>query len=156
MVVAFFFNWKLTLVLLVSFPAVGGAGAYMIHTISTAQNQMIGQYANAGAIATQSLTAIRTVTAFNLQSFFISNYRKHLYEAMEIGLWKGLNVGLGNGLMFGVYFLVYALGFWYGAQLVSEDLSGDCEGKCVTGGEVLTVFFCVTMASEALGQVSVK
>jgi len=124
----------------------------MIQTITEAQNQMVGQYAIAGGIATQSLASIRTATALNLQPYFINKYRKYLFEALEVGLWKGFKVGLGNGLMFGVYFLIYALGFWYGAELVSNDLDGDCVGSCTTGGKVLTVFFSITMASEALGQ----
>lgn len=153
--VAFYFQWKIAAVLLVSFPLLGAAGTYMINSITEAQNQTLGQYAEAGGIASISFSAIRTVTALNLQPHFITEYRKKLIQAMNVGLLKGLNVGLGNGMMFGVYFLIYALGFWYGAELVSTDLDGNnCDGKCVTGGTVITVFFCMTMAAEALGQIA--
>jgi ABC-type multidrug transport system fused ATPase/permease subunit len=152
--VAFYFQWKIAAVLLVSFPLLGAAGTYMINSITAAQNQTLGQYAEAGGIASISFSGIRTVTALNLQPHFITQYRKKIIQAMNVGLLKGLNVGLGNGMMFGVYFLIYALGFWYGAELVSSDLDGNCNGKCITGGTVITVFFCMTMAAEALGQIA--
>ena len=154
LIVSFYFQWKLACVMLVSFPLLGAAGTYMINSITAAQNESVGQYAEAGGIASLSFSAIRTVTALNLQPHFITQYRKKLIKAMNVGLLKGLNVGLGNGMMFGVYFLIYALGFWYGAELVSSDLDGDCDGECVTGGTVITVFFAMTLAAEALGQIA--
>jgi ATP-binding cassette subfamily B (MDR/TAP) protein 1 len=43
--------------------------------------------------------------------------------------------------------------FRYGAILVAHDVRNNCSENCVTGGTVLTVFFCVIMGSIAIGQV---
>lgn len=131
----------------------------MISAITSFQNQSIGQYAAAGGLATESLGAIRTVTALNAQPDVISRYRVFLFKAMQVGIIKGFKVGLGNGSVFGSCFLTYALGFWYGAKLVTESINNGCsisqKGEdCITGGIILAVFFSVIMGSIALGQLA--
>lgn len=130
-IVGFYLCWKLTVVLLASFPIIAVAGAFMISATSAAQQQALGslqhvitllcrkynklileQYAKAGGLATEALSAIRTVTALNAQVDIINRYRVFLLDAMQIGIRKGLNVGIGNGLVFGACFCTYALGFW--------------------------------------------
>jgi hypothetical protein len=103
----------------------------MINAITAAQNQTLGQYAAAGGLATESLGAIRTVSALNA----ITRYRVYLFTAMQVGIKKGFKVGLGNGLLFCVCFFTYALGFWYGGTLVADSLANGCTGnECMNGG----------------------
>lgn len=152
--VAFYFQWKIACVLLCSIPAIGIAGAFMIKATTSASNQALEQYASAGGLASESLNAIRTVSALNMQPDIITTYRVFLFKAMNVGIVKGLKVGAGNGLVFGVSFLTYALGFWYGGVLVARDLESDCTDNCTTGGVVITTFFATLMGSFALGQLT--
>ncbi len=159
LIAAFYLSWKVSVVIIVAIPLLGAAGTYMIHTITEAQNQTTAQYSAAGGVATIAISAIRTVTAFNMQPHFLADYRQHLVEALNTGILKGFNVGLGNGVMFGVYYLIYALGFWWGGKLAADSLSDGCtpdstDSKCITGGTVLAVFLCITIGAEALGMVS--
>lgn len=126
----------------------------MIMAITSAQQQALEQYAGAGGLASQALNSIRTVTALNMQPGIVSRYRHFLYEAMLVGVRKGVNVGLGHGSLLGASFLSYALGFWYGGKLVADALENNCTHDCLTGGDVLAVFFSTTMGSMALGQVA--
>ena len=124
----------------------------MIQAITDATNESAGQYAQAGGLATEMLTGIRTVTALNAQPDAITRYRKFILKAMNIGLIKGLKVGLGTGFTFCVTFFTYALGFWYGAKLVADQKDAGCTQNCLTGGTVVAVFFCVIIGAFALGQ----
>jgi hypothetical protein len=56
----------------------------MINAITAAQNQSLGQYAAAGGLATESLSAIRTVSALNAQPDVITRYRVFLFKAMQV------------------------------------------------------------------------
>jgi ATP-binding cassette, subfamily B (MDR/TAP), member 1 len=143
--VAFYLNWKLTCVLLAAMPCIGAAGAFMIQAVTAAQSKSLEQYSAAGGLATETLSAIRTVTALNLQPSALSRYRRFLFDALHEGMWKGLKVGLGHGGLFGVCFLTYALGFWYGGELVAHDLERHCTSGCYTGGNILAVFFSTIM-----------
>ncbi len=150
-IVAFYFCWELTVVLLAAIPCIAGTGAFMISAITSATTGSGENYARAGGIAGESLQNIRTVTALNGQPDIISRYRIFLLEAMQIGIIKGLKVGIGNGMLFCACFLTYSLGFWYGGGLVADAIE---EGNTdLTGGTILSVFFCVLLGSIALGQV---
>lgn len=134
-VVAFYLNWELTVVLIASFPLIAGAGAFMIGAITEAQNQTLGQYAAAGGLATESLGAVRTVSALNAQPDVINRYRVFLFQAMQVGITKGFKVGVGNGGLFCACFFTYALGFWYGGKLVADSIEDGCSGsQCPNGG----------------------
>lgn len=52
--------------------------------MTEAQNQTLGQYASAGGLATESLSAVRTIYALNAQADVISKYRVYLFEAMYV------------------------------------------------------------------------
>lgn len=152
-VVSFYLSWKLSLVLLVSIPFLCLSGYYLVTVVSEAQLQALQQYSSAGGLASQTLSAIRTISALNLQPASISQYRKYLYNAMLVGVRKAMNVGLGNGFLYAVLFLTNALGYWYGGTLVADAVENGCfEAKCFTGGDVMAVFFCMIMGSMALGQ----
>ena len=126
----------------------------MIQAVTSAQNDSAGQYAQAGGLATEMLSGIRTVTALNAQPDAITRYRKFILKAMDIGLIKGFKVGLGNGLTFCCSFFTYALGFWYGAKLIADQNQRGCTENCLTGGTVIAVFFCVIIGASALGQLA--
>ena len=150
-VVALYLCWQLTVVLLAAFPVIGAAGAFMIDAITSATTGSSENYATAGGVATEALSNIRTVTSLNAQPDIISRYRIYLLEAMQIGIKKGAKVGAANGGLFCAAFLTYSLGFWYGGKLVADNR--DDGHNDLTGGTVLSVFFCVIMGSIALGQV---
>lgn len=92
--------------------------------------------------------------ALNAQPDAILRYRKFILVAMNIGLRKGFKVGLGFGLTFAATFFSYALGFWYGAKLLADQSSSGCTENCLTGGTIISVFFCVIISAEALGQLA--
>ena len=126
----------------------------MIQTVTAAQNDSADQYAQAGGLATEMLSGIRTVTALNAQPDAVMRYRRFILKAMDIGILKGLKVGLGHGALFGCFLATYALGFWYGAKLIADQLQKGCTENCLSGGTVLSVFFCVIIGASALGQVA--
>ena len=87
-VVAFYLCWKLTIVLLAAFPAIAISAIYMINAISAATTKSLEQYAAAGGLATESLNAIRTVTALNMQPDVVSRYRVFLFESMQVNSYQ--------------------------------------------------------------------
>jgi ATP-binding cassette subfamily B (MDR/TAP) protein 1 len=82
----------------------------MVQAVMAATSKAQEQYAAAGGLATESLGAIRTVTALNAQPSIITKYRVYLFQAMRVGIGKGVNVGLGHGTLFFAAFATYGLG----------------------------------------------
>jgi ATP-binding cassette subfamily B (MDR/TAP) protein 1 len=63
-VVGFVRGWQLTLVILAVSPLLMIAGGFMARTISSMTKRGLEAYANAGGVAEESISNIRTVTTF--------------------------------------------------------------------------------------------
>ncbi|RLN38445.1 hypothetical protein BBJ28_00002071 [Nothophytophthora sp. Chile5] len=132
-----------------------GLAFLAVKVLSKATQVGIEAYGQAGAIAQESLSNVRTVHMFNASSHFIGKYEKALDEATRAGIQKGFAVGWGTGLSFFTMLCAFAIGMFYGAHKVANDhLEGEnCTGSgCYDGGRVLTVFFSVLVGSMAIGQ----
>ncbi|OZJ02078.1 hypothetical protein BZG36_04954, partial [Bifiguratus adelaidae] len=143
-IVAFIKGWKLALVLLASIPALGIVGSLMIAVITKFVGQGQNAYAEAGAVAEQVISGIRTVYSFSLQERFQKRYEEKLQIAYKSDVRKGQAIGLGFGAFLFTMFCTYGLAFWYGAKLVRD------EG--FAGANVLVVFMSMMMGTMALIQ----
>ena len=155
-IVALVYGWELALVLLAVSPLVAGSGYWMIKAITAATQVGVDAYAEAGGIAQEALSNIRTVHVFNAMTSFALKYEAALAKTEAAGVKKGIAVGVGTGGMFFVIFCTYAIGMYYGAVKVADDqITGSCVGSgCYDSGRVLVIFFCIIMSSMALGQAS--
>jgi len=100
--------------------------------------------AGAGQILSESISGIRTVTAFGTREKVIELYAENLEVPKKLGVRKGLVGGLGFGVSNAVIFLVYALAFYYGGILIGK-------GE-YTFEQMFLVFFAVVMTAFGAGQ----
>ena len=77
-------------------------------------------YAQAGAVAEEVFTAIRTVFAFNGYKKEVHRYASKLDGAKEFGIKKGFLSGCLIGVIYFVIFSAYAAGFFYGWTLTEQ------------------------------------
>jgi ATP-binding cassette, subfamily B (MDR/TAP), member 1 len=84
--VAFYLCAPLTAVLIAIIPFVAFAGAFLVTAVTSAVNDSLVQYSAAGGVATESLGAIRTVTALNAQPEIIQQYNSFLKIAMNVSI----------------------------------------------------------------------
>ncbi len=63
-----------------------------------------------------------------------------------------LYVGIAQGLVYFAMFSNYALSFWFGAKLIAGQDSNSIEKRPYDVGDVMIVFFSITMGSVAMGQ----
>uniref|UniRef100_A0A0K0DXY4 ABC-type xenobiotic transporter n=1 Tax=Strongyloides stercoralis TaxID=6248 RepID=A0A0K0DXY4_STRER len=143
-IIAFTYDWRLTLIMMSLSPFMVICGFFLAKLMATAAKREAEKYAIAGTIAEESLSSIRTVTAFNGQQRECKRYEVALFNAMKDGIKKGAVVGGGLGLTFLIIFASYCLAFWVGTDFIYD-------GK-VESNVVFTVFFSVMMGSMALGQ----
>lgn len=145
-------GWQLFLIILSVVPVIGGASAIMGKTL--VKNSKIAQefYAKAGAVAEESLNAIRTVTSFNGQEFELKRYTKACEAAKEGGI-KGARVaGIAIGFVMGSIFISYSLCFYFGGLFIERGVTNSYSGALYQGGDVMTILFSVIMGTFALGQ----
>ncbi|KAE9555334.1 hypothetical protein FO519_001416 [Halicephalobus sp. NKZ332] len=143
-IIAFTYDWKLTLIMLSVSPFLIIAGGFLARVMASSVEKEAKMYAKAGSVAEQALTSIRTVVAFNGQTYECDRYNVALKEGKNTGIVKSTYIGLGLSVTFVIMFSSYCLAFWVGTNFIAN---GTMEAKTV-----LTVFFSIMMSSMALGQ----
>ncbi|OQS03064.1 ATP-binding Cassette (ABC) Superfamily, partial [Thraustotheca clavata] len=154
LIVAFVYGWELSLILLAFTPLIAISGFIMMKGITKATQGGVESYAEAGGIAEESLSNIRTVHMFNAMTTMVEKYKAALFKTEAAGIKKGFTIGLGTSAMFLIVFCTYAVGMYYGAVKVTNDqINGHCTGHgCYDGGRVIIVFFSIVMSALVLGQ----
>mmetsp|Transcript_58422 Transcript_58422/g.137526 ORF Transcript_58422/g.137526 Transcript_58422/m.137526 type:complete len:619 (+) Transcript_58422:67-1923(+) len=145
-------GWMMALVLMAALPFVAGSGAWMAKSLQTMQEGAEKSYREAGGIAEQAISGIRTVASLRAESREIERYKSSLEGALRSGVKKGWANGLGFGMVMGAFMGTYALGLWFGSWLIVNRKENDATGEVYTGGEVILVFFCIIMGSFGVGQ----
>ena len=133
--IAFYYSWKLTLVIVGTFPF-ASAVLYLISSgLSTAVEEQKRELDRASKYADTAISSINTVKAFNAQDHEVWLYQSTMKKVTT----HYLRQALSNALQFGVtkFLLVFVLvvGFWFGIYLVSHGLE--------TGSVLTTLTSCL-------------
>jgi ABC-type multidrug transport system fused ATPase/permease subunit len=94
-VVGFIKGWELALVLCSAFPLLSGAAFFLSKVLAGGSSNESAAYAEAGSVAQQVLSSMRTVSAFGGEDKEIARYNKCLNAAEKAGLKKALLGGVG-------------------------------------------------------------
>ncbi|CAC5356956.1 ABCB1 [Mytilus coruscus] len=148
--IGFWKSWKMTLVMMSLTPVLAILAAYFSSLMQNFAKREQALYADAGSVAEEVISCMRTVVSFNGQKQEVKRYGKSLEETKQIGIKKSMVTGLLLGSLYLVMFGDYALSFWYGNEQVKDYITSmGAEG--ITPGTVLTVFFCVMIGSFSIG-----
>ncbi|XP_011034998.1 PREDICTED: ABC transporter B family member 13-like isoform X2 [Populus euphratica] len=122
--------------------AVAG-GAYTI-IMSTLSEKGEAAYAEAGKVADEAISQIRTVYSFVGEEKVLEEYSKSLKKALKLGKKSGIAKGVGIGSIHGLLFCAWSMLLWYSSILVRR---GD-----TNGAKAFTVIMNVIFSGFALGQ----
>ncbi|KAI9255706.1 putative ABC transporter protein, partial [Phascolomyces articulosus] len=143
-IMAFAVGWNLAVIVLAVLPLLAGVGGLMGYLITSSTMKVQDAYADAGTVAEQVFTGIRTVYAFSLQKRFAEIYETKLVKARQAGVYRGYATGLGVGGFLFVLFGIYAISFWYGGKLASE--------ATLEGWKIMVAFFTMILGAMSLLQ----
>lgn len=139
---ALFFSWKLTLVILATFPLAAGVLYFPSKSVGPAIERQKRELSRASKYASFSVTAIDTVKSFNGQDQEVWQYFSTAKDITKYYLIQAR----ANALQFGMikFFAVglYVSSFWFGLYLFLHD------GQTV--GHILTTFVSCASAMQAV------
>ncbi|XP_029635962.1 ATP-dependent translocase ABCB1-like [Octopus sinensis] len=144
LVIAFVYQWKLSLVMFSLTPVLGLSTYIMTRVTKDMTEKELNAYAEAGNVAEEAISSIRTVVAFGGEGKECSRYEKLLGVAKKASVKKGFATGVATGFFWFSIFGYYALGFWYAAKIIREDN--------YRVADVLIAFFSVVTGGLSLGQ----
>ncbi|KAH9286837.1 Multidrug resistance protein 1A [Echinococcus granulosus] len=143
-IMAYAKGWKLALVASASLPVIGASFAFLAFALKYFNTKEIQAYSEAGGIAGEVLSSIRTVFAYGGQKRTYERYANELYKAERTGIRKGMAIGAGNGFVSLSIFSAAALCLWYGITLVRTER--------FSNGTVILVVVSIIISSIAVGK----
>ncbi|KAH9949128.1 P-loop containing nucleoside triphosphate hydrolase protein [Amylocystis lapponica] len=120
MVVGLIFSWQLGLVSLACTPLLVTAGYIRLRVTVTRDAASKSAYASSAQLASEAISAIRTVSALTRQADCLDLYREQLREPLRRSVCSGAWIHALYGMSQAMSYFVIALVFWYGSQLVAD------------------------------------
>ncbi|XP_023768908.1 ABC transporter B family member 13 [Lactuca sativa] len=136
--------WQLTLLTLAIVPLIAFAGGAYTVIMSTLSEKSEAAYAEAGKVAEENISQVRTVYSFVGEKRAIEMYSMSLQNALKFGKKSGLAKGVGIGFTYALLFCAWALLLWYAGILVQHHRTN--------GGKAFTTIINVIFSGFALGQ----
>uniref|UniRef100_A0A3Q2WEY9 ATP-binding cassette, sub-family B (MDR/TAP), member 11a n=1 Tax=Haplochromis burtoni TaxID=8153 RepID=A0A3Q2WEY9_HAPBU len=120
-IIAFYFSWKLTLVILCFLPLIGLSGVFQAKMLTGFANEDKKAMEEAGQVSSEALANIRTIAGLAKESSFVDSYEQKLELPYKSAKKKANIYGLCFGFAQCVIFLAYAASFRYGGFLVRAE-----------------------------------
>ncbi|KAK5208935.1 hypothetical protein LTR20_008979 [Exophiala xenobiotica] len=135
--------------LLPAYLAMSLVGGYFIKKYSTGVSD---RFAAASSVASEALSNVAVVHAFNANDKLEMNFSSHLRLARKDGINKALATGIQAGFIYFIAYAADALAFWQGSHMIADAVEDD--GRGTTVGSVFTVIFLLVDASLILSQLT--
>ncbi|EQC39771.1 hypothetical protein SDRG_03197 [Saprolegnia diclina VS20] len=147
--IGFYKGWNLSLAMCAVMPIMAISLTFLIKRLheSTARSQKV--YATAGAVAEETIGAMRTVASLNAEPRAIEKYGENVQKAEDEAVKLATFVAFTSALFIMSMWLTYAVGLWYGGYLVKDQ-----SGTVNTPGDVFSVFYGILLGTMAISQIS--
>lgn len=120
-------------------------GGYFIKKYSS---QVSDHFSAGSAVASEALSNVAVVHAFNASEKLETNFSSHISLARKDGLKKALVSGIQAGLIFFIAYAADALAFWQGSHMIADSVASNGTGSTV--GSVFTVIFLLVNGGSSL------
>lgn len=112
---AFYWGWKLTLILLACFPVMMCTGTVLGVSLQGGMIEQLKAYAQSAGYAEQALQSVRIVHTYCNELLEHKNYIKFLERAKKAQFKFTIVAAIGAGMIFWAIQLLYAAAFYAGA-----------------------------------------
>ncbi|XP_040913775.1 bile salt export pump [Toxotes jaculatrix] len=120
-IIAFYFSWKLSLVIMCFLPLIGLSGVFQAKMLTGFANEDKKAMEAAGRVSSEALANIRTIAGLAKESSFVKSFEQELELPYKSAKKRANIYGLCFGFAQCVIFMAYAASFRYGGYLVSSE-----------------------------------
>ncbi|KAH7668707.1 Xenobiotic-transporting ATPase protein [Dioscorea alata] len=121
-IITFILNWRLTLVILATFPLLITANISEQLFLKGFGGNLSKAYLKANMLATEAVSNIRTVASFCLENKVVKLYASELDAPAKRSLLRGHIAGMFYGMSQFCLYSSYALTLWYASVLMSKEI----------------------------------
>ena len=146
-IVAFAVQWKLTLITISIVPTIIIVVGVCLGFLTKWENQMLDIYSQAGKLAEEVFSTMRTVQAFWLHPLLSRKFDKLLIDARIVGMKNSPVWAVLFSTEFFCIYSGYGLAFWRGIRMYAS-------GEISQPGQVFTVILAVIVAATAMSTIA--
>uniref|UniRef100_M0R4J2 Bile salt export pump n=1 Tax=Rattus norvegicus TaxID=10116 RepID=M0R4J2_RAT len=144
LLIAFFFSWKLSLIITIFFPFLALSGAVQTKMLTGFASQDKQALEKAGQITSEALSNIRTVAGIGVEGRFIKAFEVELQTSYKTAVRKANIYGLCFAFSQGIAFLANSAAYRYGGYLIAYEGLGF--------SHVFRVVSSVALSATAVGR----
>ncbi|KAG5524212.1 hypothetical protein RHGRI_031022 [Rhododendron griersonianum] len=144
-VIAFILNWRLTLVVMATYPLIISGHISEKMFMQGYGGNLSKAYLKANMLAGEAVSNIRTVAAFCSEEKVLELYALELVEPSRRSFTRGQIAGLFYGISQFFIFSAYGLALWYGSILMGKGLS--------SFKSVMKSFMVLIVTALAMGEI---
>ncbi|KAF2450390.1 multidrug resistance protein 1 [Karstenula rhodostoma CBS 690.94] len=146
-IIAFAVQWKLTLITISIIPTIVVTVGVCLGFMTRWEDEMLDIYGQAGKLAEEVFSTMRTVHAFWLNPLLSRKFDQYLLDARAIGMKNSPVYAVLFSTEFFCIYSAYGLAFWQG---VRRYVSGEISQP----GQVFTVVLAVIVAATAMSTIA--
>ncbi|MBN3326375.1 ABCB5 protein, partial [Atractosteus spatula] len=121
-IIAFYFSWKLSLVVICFLTLIGLSGTFQVKMLTRFAKEDTKALEAAGQVSGEALSSIRTIAGLGMESNFVKSYEKLLEAPFRVAKKKAIVYGICFAFTQCIVFMSNAASFRYGGFLVSNGL----------------------------------
>ncbi|KIY73235.1 ste6-like protein [Cylindrobasidium torrendii FP15055 ss-10] len=141
-ILAYVQEWRLALAMTAILPPIVFSGGLMNFFVGRNIAAALRYIAEAGSVAEEVISSIRTVQAFGIQDALTDVYRVFVLKARKRGISSAMWIGTCISIIFFAVYNGYALAFYFGTTLIID-------GHTDAGG-VVNVIFAILIGTFSL------
>ncbi|KAG9407947.1 ABC transporter B member 10 [Aphanomyces cochlioides] len=147
--IGFSYGWNLSLVMCCVMPLLALSLTLLMKRLrdSAVRSQQV--YAAAGAVAEETIGAMRTVASLNGEERALAKYAESIAKVEEETIGVSKFVAFAQSWFTTSIWLTYVIGLWYGSWLVSKQSHAVSDP-----GTVFSAFYGILMGTTSLAQVT--
>ncbi|KAK9765721.1 hypothetical protein K7432_005722 [Basidiobolus ranarum] len=143
LVIALIYGWKLTLVVMVSYPLLIGAGIVEMKLMINYQDDTKLIYEQSAQLACEATGSIRTVASLTREQDISNIYHSELEKPIKACKKNAIVMSISFAASQAVILLVDALAFWYGGKLFAN--------REYTAEQFFIVYMAVVISAQGAG-----
>ena len=148
---AFYWGWKLTLVLLAAFPVMALMFGSMVIMLQSGTYEQMREYAQSAGYAEQALQAIKVVHTYGQEILEKVIYDSYLWKVTQIGKTQAFRISLGRAVLTFFYEAFLAYCFFFGGYFQIEEEKKNPDEANYSGGKVIAIFFAIMIGAIRFG-----
>ncbi|OAA43168.1 MDR efflux pump ABC3 [Metarhizium rileyi] len=149
-VVAFSYNWLLTLVTASSILFIAFTVSILLPFIVKGNARVTKAEAKAAAVASEAMASIRMIMACGAESRIVKKYAVFVEETKKHAQFMSPLIALQFGLIFFGAFAAFALAFWFGIKSFVDSSRGDLSTIVIVLFSVMMVVFSLERTSTPM------